>query len=51
MSNQEEILTASKDRIAALVKLMAWRRPGQWWLDYWRKYASLDFNELALYPQ
>ena len=39
--------------IPALVQIMAWRRPGdkplymkQWWLDYWRIYASLGLNEL-----
>ena len=32
---------------------MAWRRPGdkplfeQWWLGYWRIYASLGLNELS----
>ena len=32
---------------------MAWRRPGdkpylnQWWLVYWRIYASLGLNELT----
>ena len=36
----------------ALVQIMPWRRPGavhylnQWWLVYWRIYASLGFTEL-----
>ena len=34
------------DNIQALVKIMAWRRPDQWWLDYRRIYASLGLNEL-----
>ena len=40
------------DNIQALVQIMAWRRQGashylnQWWLVYWRMYASLGLNEL-----
>ena len=40
------------NNIPALVDIMAWRRPGdkslseQWWLVYWRMYASLGINEL-----
>ena len=37
------------NNIPALVQIMAWRRPGdldQWWLVYWRIYASLGLNEL-----
>ena len=42
------------NNILALVQIMAWRRPGdkpflnQWWLVYWRIYASLGLNELML---
>ena len=42
------------NNIPALVKIMAWRRPGdnhylnQWWLDYRRIYVSLSLNELTL---
>ena len=38
--------------ILALVQIMAWCRSGdshylnQWWLDYWRIYASSGLNEL-----
>ena len=41
------------NNIPALVQIMAWRRPGdnhylnQWWLVYWRIYASLGLNELT----
>ena len=40
------------NNIPTLVQKMAWRRPGdkhylnQWWLVYWRIYASLGLNEL-----
>ena len=42
------------NNIPALVQIMAWRRsgdkpshyPNQWWLVYWRIYASLGLNEL-----
>ena len=40
------------NNIPALVQIMAWRRPGdkplpdQWWLCYWRIYASLGLNKL-----
>ena len=43
----------SINNIPALVKIMAWRRPGakpylnQWWLIYRRIYASLRLNELT----
>ena len=33
------------NNIPTLVHVMAWRRAGQWWLDYRRIYASLDLNE------
>ena len=39
--------------IPGLVQIMAWRRPShylnQWWLIYWRIYASHGLNELMLY--
>ena len=44
------------NNIPALVQIMAWRRPGdkhylnQWWLVYWRVYASLGLNELNKGP-
>ena len=40
---------------SALVQIMAWRLPGdkpllnQWWLVYWRIYASLGLNVLTMY--
>ena len=43
--------------IITLVHVMAWCRPGdkplseQWWLVYWRIYASLGLNELNGIPQ
>ena len=39
------------NNVPALVQIMGWRRPGdklyldQWWLVYWRIYASLGLNE------
>ena len=42
------------NNIPALVQIVALRRPGdkplseQWWLVYWRIYASLGLNELTL---
>ena len=37
----------------ALVQIMAWRRSShylnQWWLVYWRIYASLGLNELSMF--
>ena len=42
------------NNIPALVQIMAWRRPcdyhylNQWWLVYWRIYASLGLNELMV---
>ena len=44
------------NNIPALVQIMAWRRPGtshylnQWWLSYWRIYASLSLNEFKSGP-
>ena len=46
------------NNIPVLVLIMAWRRPGdkpisylnQWWLFYWRTYASLVLNGLISYP-
>ena len=41
-------------RISALVQIVAWRQPGdkplseQWWLVYWRIYASLALSGLIL---
>ena len=41
------------NNIPALVQIMAWRRQAtshylnQWWLVYWRIYASLGLNELT----
>ena len=41
--------------IQTLVQIMAWRRPGnkpnQWWLVYWRIYASIGINELTQFAQ
>ena len=43
------------NKIPALVQIMAWRRSGdkplseQWWLVYWRIYASLGLNELTFH--
>ena len=46
------------NNIPTLVQIMAWRRPGaiiwshylnQWWLFYWRIYASFSLNELKMY--
>ena len=38
--------------IPALVQIMAWHRPGdnrkQWWLVYWRIYASRGLSELKI---
>ena len=42
------------NNITALVQIMAWRRPAtshylnQWWLVYWRIYASFGLNELNI---
>ena len=38
------------DNYPALVQIMAWRHYlNQWWLVYWRIYASLVLNELMQY--
>ena len=46
----------SANYIPALVQIMAWRRPrdkslsvNQWWLVYWRIYASRGLNEFTAY--
>ena len=42
------------NNIPALVQIMVWRRSAtshylnQWWLVYWRPYASLGLNELPV---
>ena len=42
------------NNIPALVQIMPWRRPGdkpflnQWWLFYWRIYASFGLNKLTV---
>ena len=48
------VLKGPVNKIPALVQIKAWRRQAtshylnQWWLVYWRIYASLGFNELTV---